>query len=173
MTTVLIVDDEIDMLMLVRIAIEMANKDLEIAGEATNGTDALKVWREMNGPPTPDVVILDNRMPGLSGMEVAQQILSERPDQIIVLSADTGAPVELGPEDLRDYLARHDGRAEVRTFRSRATEVAEGLLATAAEAGADVLVIGAYGHSRRRELLMGGVTQHIIEHTRLPVLMIH
>lgn len=85
MTTVLIVDDEIDMLMLVRIAIEMANKDLEIAGEATNGTDALKVWREMNGPPTPDVVILDNRMPGLSGMEVAQQILSERPDQIIVL----------------------------------------------------------------------------------------
>jgi CheY-like chemotaxis protein len=85
MTTVLIVDDEIDMLMLVRIAIEMANKDLEIAGEATNGTDALKVWREMNGPPVPDVVILDNRMPGLSGMEVAQQILSERPDQIIVL----------------------------------------------------------------------------------------
>jgi two-component system, chemotaxis family, chemotaxis protein CheY len=85
MTTVLIVDDEIDMLMLVRIAIEMANKDLEIAGEATNGTDALKVWREMNGPPTPDVVILDNRMPGLSGMEVAQQILAERPDQIIVL----------------------------------------------------------------------------------------
>jgi CheY-like chemotaxis protein len=85
MTTVLIVDDEIDMLMLVRIAIEMANKDLEIAGEATNGTDALKVWRAMNGPPTPDVVILDNRMPGLSGMEVAEQILAERPDQIIVL----------------------------------------------------------------------------------------
>ena len=71
--------------MLVRIAIEMANKDLEIAGEATNGTDALKVWREMNGPPAPDVVILDNRMPGLSGMEVAQQILAERPEQLIVL----------------------------------------------------------------------------------------
>ena len=85
MTTVLIVDDEIDMLMLVRIAIEMANKDLEIAGEATNGNDALQVWRDMNGPPVPDVVILDNRMPGLSGMEVAQQILAERPDQIIVL----------------------------------------------------------------------------------------
>jgi len=94
-------------------------------------------------------------------------------DQITVLSAETGAPFELGPEDLRAYLARHDGRAEVKTFRSRATEVAEGLLATATEGGADVLVIGAYGHSRRRELLMGGVTQHIIEHTRLPVLMIH
>jgi nucleotide-binding universal stress UspA family protein len=79
----------------------------------------------------------------------------------------------LGPKDLCAYLARHDARAEVRTFRARATEVAEGLLAAAKEAGADVLLIGAYGHSRRRELLMGGVTQHIIDHSDLPVLMCH
>jgi nucleotide-binding universal stress UspA family protein len=94
-------------------------------------------------------------------------------DQVTVLAAETSGRVELGPEDLRAYLARHDARAEVRTFRSRATEVAEGLLAAAKEAGADVLLIGAYGHSRRRELLMGGVTQHIIDHTDLPVLMSH
>lgn len=94
-------------------------------------------------------------------------------DQISVLAAETGGRVELGPEDLRAYLARHDAPAEVRTFRSRATEVAEGLLAAAKEAGADVLLIGAYGHSRRRELLMGGVTQHVIDHTDLPVLMSH
>ena len=94
-------------------------------------------------------------------------------DQITVLAAETGGRVELGPEDLQAYLARHDARAEVRTFRSRATEVADGLLAAAKEAGADVLLIGAYGHSRRRELLMGGVTQHIIDHTDLPVLMSH
>jgi len=94
-------------------------------------------------------------------------------DQITVLAAETGGRVELGPEDLCAYLARHDARAEVRTFRARATEVAEGLLAAAKEAGADVLLIGAYGHSRRRELLMGGVTQHIIDHSDLPVLMSH
>ena len=94
-------------------------------------------------------------------------------DQITVLAADTGARMELGPEDLRVYLARHDAGAEVRTFRARATEVAEGLLAHAREAGADVLLIGAYGHSRRRELLMGGVTQHLIDHSDLPVLMSH
>jgi nucleotide-binding universal stress UspA family protein len=94
-------------------------------------------------------------------------------DQITVLAAETGGRVELGPEDLRAYLALHDAPAEVRTFRSRANEVAEGLLAAAKEAGADVLLIGAYGHSRRRELLMGGVTQHIIEHADLPVLMSH
>jgi nucleotide-binding universal stress UspA family protein len=94
-------------------------------------------------------------------------------DHITVLAGETGRHVELGPEEVRAYLARHDAHAEVRSFRARATEVAQGLLGAVIEAGADVLLIGAYGHSRRRELVMGGVTQHIIEHADLPVLMIH
>ena len=85
MTTMLIVDDELDMRMLVRIVIEMANHGLTIVGEASDGAQALQVWRELDGPPVPDVVILDNRMPGLSGLEVAAQILEERPEQLIVL----------------------------------------------------------------------------------------
>jgi nucleotide-binding universal stress UspA family protein len=112
------------------------------------------------------------------GSEAARAVAAAMPilvtaDQLTVLSAETGARVDLGPEDLRGYLARHGGRAEIQTFSSRATEIAQGLLKAAKEAGADVLLIGAYGHSRRRELVMGGVTQHIIEHTDLPVLMIH
>jgi nucleotide-binding universal stress UspA family protein len=39
--------------------------------------------------------------------------------------------------------------------------------------GADLLLMGAYGQSRRRELVMGGVTQHIIDHADLPVLLTH
>ena len=85
MTTMLIVDDEMDMRMLVRVVIEMANHGLSIVGEAADGDEALRVWRDLNGPPIPDVVILDNRMPGLTGIEVAEQILAERPGQIIVL----------------------------------------------------------------------------------------
>jgi CheY-like chemotaxis protein len=65
--------------------IEMANHGLSIVGEASDGDEALRVWRDLDGPPIPDVVILDNRMPGLTGIEVAQQILAERPAQIIVL----------------------------------------------------------------------------------------
>lgn len=112
------------------------------------------------------------------GAEAARAVAAAMPilgaaDQITVLSAETGGRVALGPEDLRAYLARHDARAEVKTFASRTTEIAQGLLAAAAEAGADVLLIGAYGHSRRRELVMGGVTEHVIDHTDLPVLMIH
>src|SRR5687768_6149825 len=85
MTTMLIVDDELDMRMLVRIVIEMANNGLDIVGEAADGPEALRMWRELDGPPVPDVVILDNRMPGLSGLEVAEQILAERPEQLILL----------------------------------------------------------------------------------------
>ena len=85
MTTMLIVDDELDMRMLVRLVIEMANNGLSIVGEAADGVEALQVWRDLDGPPVPDVVILDNRMPELSGLEVAEQILRERPAQLIVL----------------------------------------------------------------------------------------
>jgi CheY-like chemotaxis protein len=84
MTTMLIVDDELDMRMLVRLVIEMANNGLTIVGEAADGAEALRVWRDLNEP-EPDVVILDNRMPGLSGLEVARRILTERPGQLIVL----------------------------------------------------------------------------------------
>jgi nucleotide-binding universal stress UspA family protein len=94
-------------------------------------------------------------------------------DHITVLAGETGGHVDLGPQDLEAYLARHDARADVRTFAARATEIAQGLFVAAEEAGADALLIGAYGHSRRRELVMGGVTEHIIEHAHLPVLMIH
>lgn len=85
MTTMLIVDDELDMRMLVRLVIEMANNGLTIVGEAADGIEALRVWRDLDGPPVPDVVILDNRMPELSGLDAAEQILHERPGQLIVL----------------------------------------------------------------------------------------
>lgn len=85
MPTTLIVDDELDMRMLVRMVIELAAEGFKVVGEASDGEEALKVWRDLDGPPEPDVVILDNRMPNLSGLETAKRILAERPDQVLVL----------------------------------------------------------------------------------------
>jgi nucleotide-binding universal stress UspA family protein len=39
--------------------------------------------------------------------------------------------------------------------------------------GADLLVMGAYGHSRMRELVFGGVTRHIVRHMTVPTLLSH
>ena len=85
MTSMLIVDDEIDMRMLVRVVTAMSHDGLTVVGEAADGQEALQVYRDLHGPPEPDVVILDNRMPHLTGIEVAQHILQDRPDQLIVL----------------------------------------------------------------------------------------
>lgn len=81
--TVLIVDDE-------EIIRELARTVLERAGatvldEAENGVVAMEAYRRHSPPSRPRVVLLDNRMPGPSGLEVAAEMLEEYPTQIVVL----------------------------------------------------------------------------------------
>ena len=49
----------------------------------------------------------------------------------------------------------------------------ENVLAAAAAAGADLLVMGAYSHSREHESVFGGATQHVVDRTGMPVVMVH
>jgi nucleotide-binding universal stress UspA family protein len=49
--------------------------------------------------------------------------------------------------------------------------VGAGLLAAAANFGCDLLSMGAYSHSRLRQLILGGVTRHVLENSTLPVMM--
>lgn len=81
-TDVLLVDDEQDIRDLARLFLEMDGLQVN---EAVDGAQALERFAELNPPPHPAVVVLDNRMPGLSGVEVAQQMLSIHPAQVIVL----------------------------------------------------------------------------------------
>jgi CheY-like chemotaxis protein len=79
MPSVLIVDDEPDIRFLVRCLVEEA--DWRVAGEASSGEEAVVRWRELR----PDVIVLDHRMPGLTGLEAAALILAEDGAQPIVL----------------------------------------------------------------------------------------
>jgi len=74
-------------------------------------------------------------------------------------------------EELVPYITLHGVQAEIATFRPVDKEVGAGLLAAAQEFGADLLVMGAYSHSRLRQLILGGVTRHILEKAQLPVMM--
>jgi nucleotide-binding universal stress UspA family protein len=49
----------------------------------------------------------------------------------------------------------------------------EALLSLASDVGADLLVMGCYGHTRTREFLLGGATRTVLESMTLPVLMAH
>ena len=74
--------------------------------------------------------------------------------------------------DVKAMLARHNVRAVVEVAEARG-EIHELLLAKASDFGADLLVMGAYGRSRLREMLTGGVTHGIMSRMTLPVLMSH
>lgn len=81
--TVLIIDDDIDVRLLMRLVLVGAG--LTVVGDADNGIDGLRVWRELGTAPGPDVVIVDNQMPGMNGLDVSAVMLAERPAQRIVL----------------------------------------------------------------------------------------
>jgi nucleotide-binding universal stress UspA family protein len=61
----------------------------------------------------------------------------------------------------------------ISTTRSEGRSVAEEILKNAADFGADLLVVGCYGHSRLRETVFGGATTRILRDMTLPVLMAH
>jgi nucleotide-binding universal stress UspA family protein len=69
------------------------------------------------------------------------------------------------------YLAMHGVQADVAEFKSLNRDVGAGLLAAAAAFDADLLGMGAYSHSRLRQLILGGVTRHVLRRAALPVLM--
>lgn len=80
-------------------------------------------------------------------------------------------PGEQPGAEIAAHLARSEVRVSVRTVESRGAGIGEVILR---EAGpADLIVMGGYGHSRLREMLLGGTTRHMLERTTLPILFAH
>jgi nucleotide-binding universal stress UspA family protein len=75
--------------------------------------------------------------------------------------------------DLVAYLAHHEVRAVHEALTAEHATVGATLLAHAARTQTDLLVMGAYGHSRLREMILGGATRDVLAATTLPVLMAH
>jgi nucleotide-binding universal stress UspA family protein len=73
--------------------------------------------------------------------------------------------------DIARHLARHGAKVDVRRLSSGGKDVGRLLLSQAAAFGADLLVMGAYGHSHLREWMFGGVTRTVLYEAGLPVLM--
>jgi CheY-like chemotaxis protein len=78
--TTLIVDDEPDMRLLITMSLTLDGA-CEVTAEAGDGEAALAAWAKDR----PDVVVLDMRMPGMSGLDVARRILAVDPQQPIVI----------------------------------------------------------------------------------------
>jgi nucleotide-binding universal stress UspA family protein len=95
----------------------------------------------------------------------------QRAEAVRVISADEYQRRGPRAADLADYLALHGIHAELVTFKPIDRDVGAGLLQAARDFGADLLTMGAYSHSRLRQLILGGVTRHVLENSDLPVMM--
>ncbi len=109
---------------------------------------------------------INDAMPLLAGAEV-----------VTVLAVDpAGGPAghgEIPGADIALHLARHGVEATIEATVSAGIGAGNALLSRASDLGADLLVMGAYGHSRVRELLLGGATRTVLESMTLPILMAH
>ena len=153
------------------------------AGEDVSSSDALHAVLFDSGRP---VLISPQVAPTTIGTRVcvawngtaesASSVLAalpwmQRADAVRILSAEGYQRRGPGAPELAAYLALHGVQAEIEMFHSVGNSVGAGLLAAANRFGCDLLSMGAYSHSRLRQLILGGVTRHLLETANLPVMM--
>ncbi len=163
--------------------------------------DLIIVGRPIDGEPTPTVSMLETALfdsgrpvllaPPTAPREIGKTIviawngstesartvalampLLTRADTVRVLTIDGGTVPGPGPDDLAKMLQRHGIQATAVTAAAKASQtVGEAILAETTALGADLLVKGAYTHSRLRQMIFGGATRHLIYNAEIPVLM--
>jgi nucleotide-binding universal stress UspA family protein len=94
-------------------------------------------------------------------------------EQVEILSVQRSPARGQSTDALNEYLCLHGIKCTERVVAPGSRSVGEVLLESATSGGADLLVVGGYGHSRLRESLIGGITRHVIMHARLAVFMVH
>ncbi len=90
---------------------------------------------------------------------------------ILTVAEHAGGPAPAG--ELEGYLAWNGISAVTTVIHAPSSHAGEELLRQVRQIGADLLVMGAYTHSRLRQLILGGVTRHVISQAPLHVLMCH
>lgn len=91
---------------------------------------------------------------------------------VVVVDGDDGHSETRGA-DIAQYLSRHGARVDVEHVQSAGHSVAETLQTAAKRHNSDLLVVGAYSHSRPRQTLFGGVTRSLLSNVTVPLLIAH
>jgi nucleotide-binding universal stress UspA family protein len=93
--------------------------------------------------------------------------------RVVVLSVEEGQRIGPTGAAVVEYLGWHGVNASARILADGSFGAGKALLQGVVDAGADLLVMGAYSRSRMRRLIFGGVTGEVLAHTAIPVLMLH
>jgi nucleotide-binding universal stress UspA family protein len=92
---------------------------------------------------------------------------------VVIVASGREKSDEIPGADMGEHLARHGLKIDVKRIVSTDVDVPNTLLSQAADSGADFMVMGAFGHSRLREFVLGGATQGILAAMTVPVLLSH
>lgn len=154
--------------------------ELEPVTESTlfeGSTPALVVGPGMAPNPRPARVLVgwNESIEALTAVRAALPLIAAaRAVHVVVIDPPTHGPSRSDPGGmLSQYLARHGARVEVDVLSRTLPRVSDILMRHATEIGAELIVMGAYGHSRFREAIFGGATRNMLENAALPVLMAH
>lgn len=102
--------------------------------------------------------------------------LLKRADTVMVALFNPGSQRDLHGEepgaDISLYLARHGVNVDL-VHENTSIDIGNAMLSLAADKGTDLIVMGGYGHTRFREVILGGVTKTILESMTVPVFMMH
>lgn len=95
----------------------------------------------------------------------------QRAGAVYLLHVDEGKGHTTRPAE--EYLRRHGIKAETRLIARNGASSGAALLDEVNQLGADLLIMGGYGHSRTREFVFGGVTREALEEAEVPLLLMH
>ncbi|MDH3917601.1 MAG: universal stress protein, partial [Rhodospirillales bacterium] len=93
--------------------------------------------------------------------------------KVYVLAVEGGSVPGPNAGELAEHLVRNGLPAEATGIRPEGRSIGEAILEETSSLGADLLVKGAYTHSRLRQMIFGGATSHILAEAGLPVLVAH
>ena len=130
-----------------------------------------------HGMPIPGDALVgwDGSMPAQRAIQAGLPLLAQAGTVHLVLvnpDLQSGLHGDEPGADMAHYLARHGLKVDVAVERTRAPE-GEALMDMARDCRAGLMVTGAFGHSRYREWILGGVTRDVLDHAPVPLLIAH
>ena len=154
--------------------------DMEAATEAVLFEAGVPVFtappKTQTGAPPKRVVVGWNESPeALAAVRAALPILKAADNvHLAVIDPPTHGPNRSDPGGpLSQYLARHGVKVEIDVLSRTLPRISAVLQRHTVDVGADLLVMGAYGHSRFREAIFGGATRDLLEGATVPLLLAH
>ena len=121
------------------------------------------------------IIAWNESVEAMNAVRAALPILREATSvHVVVIDPPVHGPGRSDPGGmLSQFLARHGVRVEIDVLSRTLPRIGDVLLRHAGDVDAELIVMGAYGHSRFREAIFGGATRHMLEQANLPVLMAH